>query len=591
MSPADQASTIFLTPEETARIERNVRSRLRQCKQRAGQPHVSQDALDLRRQVIGASLMADIAGGSTESESIPVLTVGQVYPPCTRPLKALNVIKLPDLSLETHHRGSFLRLQRSLPVVTLRSRSWTVVEDVLSGESERLEVCLHKTRYAEEFLESTTEFVLKEPYLTLNDQGQPTLRVDHPSDLVAVDSQDGSGSEWRADSATEDDDEAHDDLEKEASVWKEKGNASLKECSYVDAHASYTKGLVMLCNGTKASASKLYHDLHRNRAHVDLLLSRFEEAKDDALASIADNAEADQSKLDVKAYFRAGSAAYRLKQYDEAIKYIEKELQIEPSDKEASARLQKTKRRTREATAGIYDFSKLRASLSRHYPRVDAASFLQTVEVKQSPGKGRGLFAKRAFKPGDLVMVEKAYCVVWAHERDDAWTSMTYDVRDDIMRVSPSGLCAAVVQKMRNNPGQAKKVLEMYSDYAGLGGEVHRTDGEAVVDTFQVHDIVSRNAFGPGEQFGHPQDSLHASTGLWITAAYTNHSCLPNVEKEFVGDLLLLRATRNIAAGDEVYHSYVAGGSYKERRKALMTTWNFECDCKLCIRESKSVKA
>jgi len=40
-----------------------------------------------------------------------------------------------------------------------------------------------------------------------------------------------------------------------------------------------------------------------------------------------------------------------------------------------------------------------------------------------------------------------------------------------------------------------------------------------VVDVFRVHDIVSRNAFGPGSQFGEESVSK-ASTGLWIWAAY-----------------------------------------------------------------------
>jgi hypothetical protein len=59
-----------------------------------------------------------------------------------------------------------------------------MVQDEAGDETERLEVCLHKSRYSEDVLESASAFVIKEPYFTLTDQGEATLRIDHPSDLI-----------------------------------------------------------------------------------------------------------------------------------------------------------------------------------------------------------------------------------------------------------------------------------------------------------------------------------------------------------------------------------------------------------------------
>lgn len=234
--------------------------------------------------------------------------------------------------------------------------------------------------------------------------------------------------------------------------------------------------------------------------------------------------------------------------------------------------LRLTEARLKEQTTGTYKWEKIRVG-------VDAGNFVNLTEVKESPGRGRGLFAKRNIAQGELIMCEKAFCVVWGNE-SEALTAMTYDVRDDRIRVSPAGLTRAIVQKLLNNPSQVKKVYSLYGDY---NGEKQGKDGKDVVDVFRVHDIVSRNAFGPGEQDG--KASNNASTGLWIWAAYINHSCVANAKKEYIRDMMLLRASRPISAGEEIFHSYDESADYDARQAALLTTWGFECQCPLCSVE------
>ncbi|CCF36529.1 TPR domain-containing protein [Colletotrichum higginsianum] len=181
-------------------------------------------------------------------------------------------------------------------------------------------------------------------------------------------------------------------------------------------------------------------------------------------------------------------------------------------------------------------------------------------------------------------MVEKAFCVVWGHE-SEVLTAMTYDVRDDRIRVAPVGLTKAISQKLLRNSSQIARVMDLYGDYQGEGDvAATKTEEGAVVDVFRVHDIVSRNAFGPGGQFGE-EGARNASTGLWIWAAYINHSCIANAKKEYVGDLMVLRALGAIKKGEEIFHSYDESADYEARQKALLTTWGFECGCALCAAE------
>jgi hypothetical protein len=170
---------------------------------------------------------------------------------------------------------------------------------------------------------------------------------------------------------------------------------------------------------------------------------------------------------------------------------------------------------------------------------------------------------------------------------EDALSAMTFDVRDEVVRVFPAGLWKAVVRKLNDNPSKLGKVLDLCRDYQAPEIDNGMSEGrKGWVDVWQVHDIVARNAFGPGGSSDGEKERGGKSAGLWIVASYMNHSCVPNAEKEYIGDLMVLRATRHIKAGDEVIHSYVQVDSdFEGRRKSLLEVWGFVCDCGLCVAE------
>ena len=157
-----------------------------------GKARVPRESTAAIKEATGASLMADMGGGlgadmsetKFQGKTLPVLAVGQPYPPCIVSLQDLQPMKLADLQMDTHHRGRRLTVKRASPVVTLAARSWTMVQDETGDETERLEICLHKSRHGEDVLDSASHFVIKEPYFTLTEQGEATLRIDHPSDLI-----------------------------------------------------------------------------------------------------------------------------------------------------------------------------------------------------------------------------------------------------------------------------------------------------------------------------------------------------------------------------------------------------------------------
>jgi hypothetical protein len=577
MSHQNQVNTIYLTEQDAERIRNTAKDRVKNASEAQDNTRETREATPSIQQATGASLMADMGGApdpdviQTQGGPVPAITIGQPYSPCTASLDELEPMSLTDLKMETHHRGKKLVIKRASPVVGLAVRSWCMVQDEQEKETERLDFGMHKLRHGEEVLELTKRFVIKEPYFTLTEEGEPTIRLDHPSDLVSLTNE--IAEDGLKDAAA---------AEKAATKCKTKGNAALKEQDLPEAYARYSEGLEI---ATAHSIPNLARDIARNRAYVNLLLEQLDEVLLDAKASLIREDDERSKDLDGKAYFRAGSAAYTLGQYPLAKKLFEEQQKLAPEDKDAKTYLKRIAMRVREQASGNHNFTKMRLNLSQARSRIDAATFTGPTEIKDSAEKGRGLFATRNIAAGELIMCEKAFCVIWGHERE-AMTAMTYDLRDDRIRVSPVGLSKAIVQKLLSSPSQIPQVMDLFGDYEGENKDISTTDEGAVIDVFRAQDIMSRNAFGPGEQFGE-EGARNASTGLWIHAAYINHSCIPNAQKEYIADLMLVRATRNIPVGEEIFHAYDESSDYNARQASLMTTWGFKCKCRLCKAEAR----
>lgn len=585
-------TTLFMTPEESERVTKKFQQGLEQRTTRAGAPWKAEDRKGLIQHATSTSLMQELSlaslgfGGAAPQKSDDTMmtyAIGKAYPPSVADAKDLKPMKVSELVLEGHHRGKKLVVRRISPVAELKTSSWAAVEGVDQPEDQVVvvETFLHKKRLGKDLLDTGSEFVIKEPFYTLNTDNEAVIRINHPSDLVVTTFSEDPES-WR---------DGYKIAEADAAVTpeqcKEKGNAALGKQQLSLAHAYYTRGIAA-ADAKADPASTLSQDIRRNRAHVNLLLQRYDEAKADALASLTKGGSEEQQSLDSKAYFRAGSAAYALAEYEDAKGYFEEQDRLQPDNKTAKINVQRSSKRMEEREKGNHDMNKVVASLARTQGKPDVASYDGQTKVKKSPGAGRGLFAARDFKAGELIMCEKAFCIVSSKDKAAAVTALTVDLDEDFtIRVFPAGLHRAVVQKLLDNPSQAAKVLALDSGaYTGLGEKATSSAEGPVVDTFQVQHIVQRNAFGLGPQ-SDDEDVSNATTGLWARAAYLNHSCVANSVKDFAGDLMVVRAAQNIKAGEEITHSYEETGDYDARMASLQRTWGFKCKCKLCKAEEK----
>lgn len=83
------------------------------------------------------------------------------------------------------------------------------------------------------------------------------------------------------------------------------------------------------------------------------------------------------------------------------------------------------------------------------------------------------------------------------------------------------------------------------------------------------------------------QDFGEGTAAIWIRASLFNHSCIANVNRAHIGDMMVVRAMRPIKKGEELCLSYMdTAMELRDRRSFLEQGWKFECSCKRCEADS-----
>ena len=113
-----------------------------------------------------------------------------------------------------------------------------------------------------------------------------------------------------------------------------------------------------------------------------------------------------------------------------------------------------------------------------------------------------------------------------------------------------------------------------------------------------VQNRIIYNAFGfPSLTYefhwksGHTPDDLKdeesGSIGIWIHAAFINHSCYPLVRRTYIGDMMVFRAQADIPADTELKFGYISCLEDYEQRQKLLKKWGFQCECQVCLVEKE----
>ncbi len=383
----------------------------------------------------------------------------------------------------------------------------------------------------------------------------------------------------------------------DALASKDIGNAAFKNNDYVLALQAYTDGL----NACKEGDDVFRQVLYRNRSLVYTYLERYEQAANDAITAIAnDDGNENDTNSNVKALYRAGRAFYCLDDFSQAQSYFAKLVQIAPADVDGPKELARTVKRLEESKGGNYDFVAMKDAIKKGKKHLDHGSFTTNVEVRYCGDKGRGLFATKDIQAGELVLVEKAFATVF--ESDMVSKNNTGEGWEDSQAI----IFWNILQKALRNQIQRQRLLKLFagdqppgpsfrnSDVDMSVSETGATNEPAAVDNLHVMAVFKHNCFDCSS--GVSIDQTHTnkrsdfeSVGLWIMASYFNHACDANALRNFLGDFIVVRATKFIPQGHEVTLAYRPPRiDYVETQETLQRIWNFRCNCAMCMAESKT---
>ncbi|CAH1397214.1 unnamed protein product [Nezara viridula] len=104
-------------------------------------------------------------------------------------------------------------------------------------------------------------------------------------------------------------------------------------------------------------------------------------------------------------------------------------------------------------------------------------------------------------------------------------------------------------------------------------------NGHAITDIESQFDSVSHLLI---------EDQVRVATAIYPAASMMNHSCDPSIVNSFFESLLIVRSSKNLKKGDEVYNCYgpmVQKMNYEERQELLRSQYMFVCDCEGCDKK------
>lgn len=527
---------------------------------------------------------AALVASSNVQHALRQTVIGYSYPPCTTPLVNLEPITINELRLENHHTGRVLFARIFGTPFRLQAVQGAIFD--VAGGVDRIAIYNFELGLSPaSVLPAYAILAIKQPYYKVTVDGGVTVRVDHPSDLVLLFDHDGRAPSalWPTPSKFI--------LEQDALSLKARGNQAFKEKNHRKAVELYTRGLNS-CPAEQVTLAKF--DLYRNRAIANINLRRYEAALADAEASILPEWIPQASENNAKALYRAGCAAYQLRDFPTAEAKFSAVLGASPSDLDAVRELKRTRKRLTEQSKGEYDFKKMAIKVNPQCTRLDHADFMTKVQVRSSKTGGNGLFARHAIRTGELVLCEKAFEVAYEQDQSAERTVIINLNRDSASIGTHATRLVAVVHKMLHSPTQAAKFLRLHDGGYSPKTRSELVDGLVPVDTFQVQAALEINGFGCPSTSTLAQVDTDStvgcdSTGAWIIAALINHDCIGNAQRAFIGDMMIVHATKDIAKDEEILMRYMnADDDNAEFQKTLQQSWNFTCRCRLCIAEGSS---
>ncbi|GMN41891.1 hypothetical protein TIFTF001_011115 [Ficus carica] len=287
-----------------------------------------------------------------------------------------------------------------------------------------------------------------------------------------------------------------------------------------------------------------------------------------------------------------GKILMNLNKYSMALDCF-KTAQLDPqasdgSSKSLNGHLEKCKKMEFLSRTGAFDLSDWVVNGFRGKPP-ELAEYIGPVQIRKSDIGGRGLFATKNIDAGTLLFVTKAIAIersILGGEGlgDNAQLVMWKKFIDEVTNsASKCPRTNNLLTTLSSGDGEFDIEIPDMSLFRPETDDscrisVEKLDKNRILSILDVNslveDAVSAKVLG--------KNSDYYGIGLWVLASFINHSCVPNARRLHVGDHVLVHASRDVKAGEEITFAYFDVLSPLGKRRELSRSWGFDCCCKRC---------
>lgn len=194
--------------------------------------------------------------------------------------------------------------------------------------------------------------------------------------------------------------------------------------------------------------------------------------------------------------FREAQALYKLGHLGRCLERLQNLSESHPENKAVKSEMDRVRARLHEQQTGEYAFRQMYEQAKQTPPLIDCATFSALVEVRPSPGRGRGVFTTVPVSAGQLLVCEKAFTYSYAGDDEPARRhTILMNLSTKKMVVGGQAqLLTQTVQKLYHSPELSHLFCDLHRGGYAVS-PVSESDGYPVVDS-------SVNTFPVGQEKG-----------------------------------------------------------------------------------------
>ncbi|KAM7464497.1 hypothetical protein LguiA_032618 [Lonicera macranthoides] len=208
----------------------------------------------------------------------------------------------------------------------------------------------------------------------------------------------------------------------------------------------------------------------------------------------------------------------------------------------------------------------------------ELAEYIGPVEIRKSEISGRGLFATKNIDSGTLLLVTKAVATergILPESGENAqlvmWKNFIDKVVESVTKCNRTHYLISKLSMGEKEEGLEIPDISLFRPEAEGGSfsneKMNMVNTLSILDVNSlVEETISAKVLG--------KNSDYYGVGLWLLASFINHTCYPNAKRFHIGDHVLIHASRDVKAGEEITLPYFkVGGSVHARSEEKCCTW------------------